>query len=130
MAVLLTTLPFTLTGEIPNDIKINSPAQVLQEIEITGAVPAERPFVTDTNFAQRFGTAYQLIDEILRRRRRELPIKPNDEQMGDPERADQCDLMLCRGQQVGRFIRSKNLGGMRIEGNHDWDAAGGLRVLS
>ena len=60
---------------------------------------------------------HQLPDKVFRRSRRELPIEMQDEKMRDPEIADERDLVLRRGQQMGRIFRTQHLRGMRVERN-------------
>ncbi len=71
---------------------------------------------------------HQLPDEFLRRRRGELAVEVEDEQMRHPEIANERDLVLRGGEQMRRFLRPQHLRRMRIEGDDDGRAAGFSRV--
>ena len=53
--MLLTIVPFEVTGSTPTTLKSSSRAELFQERQITGAIFPEGPFLSDTDFAQAVG---------------------------------------------------------------------------
>src|SRR2546421_11408658 len=99
-------------------VEIAGRAELFQQSEITGTSLPERPLVPDANLPKRMRMVDKLVDKIFRRRRGELQIEPQDEQMRHAEITDERDLMLRRGQQMRRVLRTQHFRRMRIE-RHD-----------
>jgi hypothetical protein len=73
--------------------------------------------MSDANFTQRFRMCHELLHKIFRGRCGECLVEFDDEQVPDPQVADQFDLVLCSSQQVGSLPWPKHFHGMRVESN-------------
>ena len=78
--------------------------ELAQKREIAGPIFPERPFMADTNFAQRLGALGQLRNEIFRLGLSEIFVERNDQQVSDPKSADQCDLVRRGGYEMRRIL--------------------------
>src|SRR5437763_2834562 len=113
-----------------DNIKMVPHPELAQKREIAGAIFPERPFVTNTNLAQRSRALGQLRDKILRLGLCEVLVERNDQEMADSLCADERNLMRCRGDEMRRIFRTQNLGRMRIEGNHNRCSIPGMGMSS
>ena len=77
-------------------------AESLEQSKVSGASLAEGPFVADANFLKRPRVRRQLAQRNLPGRRCERAIEMQDEQVSDPEVADERDLVLGGGEQMRR----------------------------
>ncbi len=128
IAVLLTIVPFEVTGSTPTTLKSSCAPSSFRSARLPARFfPKDHSCPTQIS---RSGLAAldQLPNEISRRGRSQLAVKLQHQQMRHAEGPDERDLVLRRGEKTRAFLRTEKLCRVRVESNDDRCPARFLRV--